>query len=1114
MDPQEMQQQLLSAIRAAQDPAADPGLKSSAIEFLTFARDKASETWPAALMLYMAADPGTGARVYDAQTRYFALEVLGSLLDIDGTEELDPAVFTSLQAAFTPYIESEYINGNAESGASYLRNKFSHTLALLFTRSYPDLWPTFITDLISAMRTIPGTGGRQGTSLNLNLCILMLRVLNEVSDEIADQTVRGARSFSIGRQHRETRLKHSVRENDASNVVTALVTVMTEGLDRLEGFAGGENEEREKLQELVTLAIQTFASYVHWLDINLTVTPITIPLLYRLINHRFLPFRMAASDALHRLVSKGLQDPRDKLQLIKVLSLPQSLDTLEQQTRMPDRTDEEDEELHFRESLGKLLGAVGSELLRIPDDKNVPEEATKIEANTMMESLLPTTLRFLADPFDDVSESVFSFLSQLFVYYRRKRKNIKEGLLTDARKAFFTEFMSVIIQKFEWDKDTQWGISPDDEEPDDDVMEEFGEIRKGLKSFMDGIAGLDVELYTKATTDVVRSTLTAFVNGQQPSWQRIELGLQLLYLYGELNKVDKMLGKGKSGYCIVPTSLSKEEKKSIDYQNLPLNPLGEMMVMLMDSQVCNFAHPAVTIQWAEIVCRYCDFFQVRKPYIRNVLEVFVGPLGAQNPKNSVRHRIFYLLNKFVQEIGSDIPSDLISPLLASLMQVMNIRPEISDDDSDLGEDELLFNATANSSSFNALLYLFEAAGTMIFRAPTEQQLPFLQEFTNPLSAEMQQALQAPRSSPRDVMPILTVHHVMMALGNLANGFPDVPVKGASPVKGAPPMQAVLSQVFGQVAEAILIALQSFGQYRVIRDAARFAFLRILSATGPTVLPFLPTLLITILSHIENGEISDFLGFMGLVAHKLKEDVRGTVEELSTPLLTHISNVINQPEEGTDDIIIHNEIKRAYLSYINALMGSLLFTILASPKNLGAFETFLVFVMRIAENPSDPQSQKLAFIILSKGVAAWGINPALPAPNGSAAASNGTNGIVHPPPSTQPIPGFERFIYDQLIPLAFRVPLNPDMRLKDAEASLVLTEVTGLLNTIVQVRGDEALAFMTTYLPTLGMPLEFNQQFSNKIRGDKSQFRKWFAEFMRQRRHEEMNGSVTSAVTSA
>jgi exportin-T len=76
----------------------------------------------------------------------------------------------------------------------------------------------------------------------------------------------------------------------------------------------------------------------------------------------------------------------------------------------------------------------------------------------------------------------------------------------------------------------------------------------------------------------------------------------------------------------VPTNLSKEARKAMNFDSLPLNSLGEMMAMLMDSQVCNFPHPAVTVQWAETVLRYSDFFKLRKQYIRNVLEVFVGPL--------------------------------------------------------------------------------------------------------------------------------------------------------------------------------------------------------------------------------------------------------------------------------------------------------------------------------------------------------------------------------------------------------------------------------------------------------------------------------------------------------
>jgi hypothetical protein len=39
----------------------------------------------------------------------------------------------------------------------------------------------------------------------------------------------------------------------------------------------------------------------------------------------------------------------------------------------------------------------------------------------MLEGLLPVALHFLADPFDEVSESVFPFLTQLFSYVSMHR---------------------------------------------------------------------------------------------------------------------------------------------------------------------------------------------------------------------------------------------------------------------------------------------------------------------------------------------------------------------------------------------------------------------------------------------------------------------------------------------------------------------------------------------------------------------------------------------------------------------------------------------------------------------------------------------------------------------
>lgn len=107
-----------------------------------------------------------------------------------------------------------------------------------------------------------------------------------------------------------------------------------------------------------------------WIDINLTVTPTTVPLLFNLLAEPSLPIRLATSLALLRVVSKGLKEPSDKLQLLKVLSLGQVLDALESKTRLQqfERGDDIDEaEESYRESLGKLLNILGQELLKLTE---------------------------------------------------------------------------------------------------------------------------------------------------------------------------------------------------------------------------------------------------------------------------------------------------------------------------------------------------------------------------------------------------------------------------------------------------------------------------------------------------------------------------------------------------------------------------------------------------------------------------------------------------------------------------------------------------------------------------------------------------------------------------
>jgi exportin-T len=196
--------------------------------------------------------------------------------------------------------------------------------------------------------------------------------------------------------------------------------------------------------------------------------------------------------------------------------------------------------------------------------------------------------------------------------------------------------------------------------------------------------------------------------------------------------------------------------------------------------------------------------------------------------------------------------------------LLAIKPVIPERESP--EEDLLLKASTMTSPFDAQLYLFETVGILIWslgEAP-DQQRSFLEAAVNPLLAEIAANLQrGPPASADDILPILTIHHAMMAIGNVAKGFPE-PTDNALALP-LPPWVAV----FKQSTEAILAVLDRLNTLKAIREAARFAFARIVATASTRVLEYVALFVKGIVAHFESSELVEFLGFLGLVLHKLK-----------------------------------------------------------------------------------------------------------------------------------------------------------------------------------------------------------------------------------------------------
>lgn len=98
-------------------------------------------------------------------------------------------------------------------------------------------------------------------------------------------------------------------------------------------------------------------------------------------------------------------------------------------------------------------------------------------------------------------------------------------------------------------------------------------------------------------------------------------------------------------------------------------------------------------------------------------------------------------------------------------------------------------------------------------------------------------------------------------------------------------------------------------------------------------------MVNLLAHSEPSELADFMNFIGLLVHRLKVRECGlnedydykfdafqdamfqVLDELMTPLTTHVSQLLAQPASGTDDALTHGESKKGYLNLLGSIMAS-------------------------------------------------------------------------------------------------------------------------------------------------------------------------------------------------
>lgn len=144
-----------------------------------------------------------------------------------------------------------------------IRNKFSHTLALLFISSYPAQWPDFFANFYELLQTRSPSEDPSPSAFNPHVSTLFLRVLIEISGEIADTILKGAREFTAERHRRDSAVRDHIRDRDSKNISEAVLTIISDNESHLVAVRNGtESGNAGVMEELIALAVRAFANLI------------------------------------------------------------------------------------------------------------------------------------------------------------------------------------------------------------------------------------------------------------------------------------------------------------------------------------------------------------------------------------------------------------------------------------------------------------------------------------------------------------------------------------------------------------------------------------------------------------------------------------------------------------------------------------------------------------------------------------------------------------------------------------------------------------------------------------------------------------------------------------
>lgn len=1005
---------------------SDAGIKAQALEFVTQVQAEAG-SWlaPCLDVLLSPSRPG--------QTRFFALQIIERAISST----------VDLQSLNNIRLKLWLLATSNTAVARHIRNKLADVLGLLFTRLYPEEWPSFFADLLQLVAQEPANGGE-----------LYVSVLKSVHEKIGDQLfARDAEEMQ-----RANWLKDMVRDRDAVRLAHSWVELLC---------GGAANDS------IVDGVLKVISGWVVWTDMSLILP--TVPLIEKQLANSVT--RSSAVLSLAEIIAKKMA-PDLKLELLGATNVVAALKSCGRDSP------------EFGELLAKLVNAVLFEAAHALNELPSGDSSSVTQGlELVIADLFPLVLEFLGDEFDDTSVQLVPGITEYLTFLRREarqsdKKTSIGGNLDPERTQKLRLLLNTLVAKSRYDPDDY--VLGDVDSDDDENEAEFDEFRAKVQVLQEQLAQIDTRLFLDVIGTFVSASLTSNASGGsgqagadvRTSWTALELALYELSVYNDVARQ----WVSKASKCG-----SEMANLTAEVQQTQFMLFGQMIVAGGSSPA--WSHPANRMWYMELVHRQAPQFlvdpkQENRSLLSDALQFFLKH-GIRSSELKVRIRSWYMFYRLLRAVRrSPIISDpsfgpSVFSVVAPYLPVHVARPST----------EHLSIEVQQDTTFTSQLYLYELCG-ILFAVGQDRatSADLMRQLLATMFADIDTTTGVATPGP---VEHLRVHHNIVALSSLTKGLTETALDSSS---GS--LDELVSQL--QTATQMVVAvLERLHSVQIIRDACRQCFARVLGLLGEKIIIEISSFINVLLQTSTPADLGDFLSFLGQLAHQFERNsqVFEMFASLSVPLLEKIFHTLQQvaqiadvdAEGSTDAQLFRRNVVASYLqllyNMLNNKYGAMLFIENNAPVLDNVFQSLMHYSRNgdVKGGAGSAANQKMSVVVLTKMASLWGRTGKVEAPNFGA-------DLVVPLFSERPT-------YETLTEMCWTLPADQNVSFSDAQSRMVISELAGLQQVMWEVRGSEYQSHLVQYLTSAGLEATAIEEFVLKLNAPPKEFKRFYVQFL-------------------